>query len=141
MLDATASPACLFVATALPVAFGGLALLGPCPVGSCGSCCQYVPMCAAMLTAAMLAAFVFLYTVFRSMTTDLEKDLEGLVSAAFDAIASLAATLPLVFDSAATAGPAALVPWVFAIAFAALSVIFAFSKANQPFRKDTSCPL
>ena len=58
---------------------------------------QYVPMGAAMLTAAMLAAFVFLCTGFRSMTTGLEKDLEGLVSAAFDAIASLAATLPLVF--------------------------------------------
>ena len=55
MLDATASPACL-LATALPVAFGGVALLGPCPVGSCRSCFQYVPMGAAMLTAAMLAA-------------------------------------------------------------------------------------
>ena len=32
VLDATASLACLFAATASPVAFGGLALLGPCPV-------------------------------------------------------------------------------------------------------------
>ena len=29
LLDATAWPACLFAATALPVAFGGLALYGP----------------------------------------------------------------------------------------------------------------
>ena len=35
------------------------------------------------------------------------------------------------FDNAATAGPAALVPWVFAIAFAALSVIFAFRKRTS----------
>ena len=88
-------------------------------------------MGAAMLTAAMLAAFAFLYTGFRSMTTGLEKDFEGLVSASFDAIASLTATLPLVLDNAATAGPAVLVPWVFAIAFTALSVIFAFRKRTS----------
>ena len=45
-----------------------------------------------------------------------------------DATAPVAATLPLVFDNAATAGPAVLVPGVFEIAFAALSVIFAFRK-------------
>ena len=77
------------------------------------------------VSAAMLAAFMFLHTVFRSMTTGLEKDFKGLEPAAFDAIASLAATLPLVFDCAAIAGPAALVLWVFAFAFAALSVLFA----------------
>ena len=55
-------------------------------------------------------------------------DAEGLEPAAFDAIASLAATLPLVFDYVAIAGPAALVPWVFAFAFAALSVLFALRK-------------
>ena len=85
-------------------------------------------MGAAMLLAAMLAAIAFLCTGFGSMTTGLEKDFEGLESAAFDATAPLAATLLLVFDNAATAGPAALVPGVFAIAFAALSVIFAFRK-------------
>ena len=90
-----------------------------------------VPMGAAMLSAAMLAAFMFLHTGFRSMTTGLEKDLKGSEPAAFDAIASLAATLPLVFDYAATAGPAALVPWVFAIAFAALSVICALRKRTS----------
>ena len=131
LLDATASSACLVAATALPVAFGGLALYGPCPVGSSGSCFQYVPMGAAMLSAAMLAAFMFLHTGFRSMTTGLEKDLNCLEPAAFDAIASLAATLPLVFDYAAVAGPAALVPWVFAIAFAALSVLFALQKRTS----------
>ena len=115
----------------MPVAFGGLALYGPCPVGSSGSCFQYVPMGAAMLSAAMLAAFMFLHTGFRSMTTGLEKDLNCLEPAAFDAIASLAATLPLVFDYAAVAGPAALVPWVFAIAFAALSVLFALQKRTS----------
>ena len=41
----------LVAATALPVAFGGVALHGPCPVGSSGSCFQYVPMGAAMLAA------------------------------------------------------------------------------------------
>ena len=128
LLDATASSACLVAATDLPVAFGGLALCGPCPVGSSGSCFQYVPMGAAMLSAAMLAAFMFLHMGFRSMTTGLEKDLKGLEPAALDAIASLAATLPLVFDYAAIAGPAALVPGVFAFAFAALSVLFALRK-------------
>ena len=64
---------------------------------ACGSCFQHVPMGAAMLSAAMLAAFMFLHTGFRSMTTGLEKDMKGLEPAAFDAIASLAATLPLVF--------------------------------------------
>ena len=123
LLDATASPACLVAATALPVAFGGFAFHGHCPVGFCGSCFQHVPM-----GAAMLAAFMFLHTGFGSMTTGLDKDFEGLEPAPFDAIASLAATLPLDLDTAATAGPAALVPWVFAIAFAALSVIFAFRK-------------
>ena len=59
VLHATASPACLFAATALPVAFGGVALYGPCPVGSSGSCFQYVPMGAAMLTAAMLRCDCF----------------------------------------------------------------------------------
>ena len=77
LLDATAALACLVAATALPVAFGGVALHGPCPVGSSGSCFQCVPMGAALLSAAMLAAIVFLYTGFRSMTTGLEKDLEG----------------------------------------------------------------
>ena len=108
LLDATASSACLVAATDLPVAFGGLALCGPCPVGSSGSCFQYVPMGAAMLSAAMLAAFMFLHMGFHSMTTGLEKDLKGLEPAALDAIASLAATLPLVFDYAAIAG---LLPW------------------------------
>ena len=59
VLDATASPACLFAATALPVAFAGVALHGPCPVGSSGSCFQYVPMGAVRLSAAMLAAIAF----------------------------------------------------------------------------------
>ena len=54
LFDATASPACLVAATALPVAFGGVALHGCCPVGSSGSCFQHVPMGAAMLSAAML---------------------------------------------------------------------------------------
>ena len=76
MLDASALPACLVAATALPVAFGGFALHGPSPVGSRGSCFQHVPMGAAMLSAAMLAAFMFLHTGFRSMTTGLEKDLK-----------------------------------------------------------------
>ena len=97
LIDATASLACLVAAPALPVAFGGFALHGPSPVGFCSSCFEHVPMCAVMLSAPMLAAFMFLHTGFRSMTTGLEKDLEGLESAAFDAIASLAAILPLVF--------------------------------------------
>ena len=66
------------------------------------------------------------------MTFGLEKDFESLEPADFDAIASLAATLPLVFDHAATGGPAALVPGVFAFAFAALSAIFAFRKRTSP---------
>ena len=66
-------------------------------MGFCGSCFQHVPMGAAMLSAAMLAAFMFLHTEFRSMATGLEKDLKGLEAAAFDVIASLAATLPLGF--------------------------------------------
>ena len=126
LLDATASLACLVAATALPVAFGGVALHGPCPVGSSGSCFQYVPMGAAMLSAPMLAAIAFLNTGFGSMTFGLEKDFESSEPADFDAIASLAATLPLVFDYAATGGPAALVP---GCAFSDLC----FSKANQPF--------
>ena len=76
----------------------------------------------------IVAAIAFLCTGFGSMTTFLEKDFEGSESAAFDVTASLAVTLPLVFDNAATAGPAALVPGVFAIAFAALPVFFAFRK-------------
>ena len=90
--DATASPACLVAATALPVAFGGVALHGPCPVGSSGSCFQYVPMGAAMLSAAMPAAIAFLCMGFGSTTIGLEKDFESLEPADFDAIASLAAT-------------------------------------------------
>ena len=66
----------------------------------------------AMLSAAMLAAIAFLYTGFSSTTTGLEKDFEGFESAAFDATAPLAATLPVVFDNAATVGPAALVPGI-----------------------------
>ena len=132
LLDSTASPACLVAATALPVAFGGVALHGPCPVGSSGSCFQYVPMGAAMLSAAMLAAIAFLCMGFGSMIFGWEKDFEGLEPADFDAIASLAATLPLVFDCAATGGPAALVPGVFAFAFAALSATFAFRKRTSP---------
>ena len=62
LLDANASLACLIAATALPVASGGFALHGPSPVGFCGSCFQHVPMGAAMLSAAMLAAFMFLHT-------------------------------------------------------------------------------
>ena len=81
VLDATASPACLFAATALPVAFGGVALYGTCPVGSSGTCLQCVPMGAATLSAAMLAAIAFLCTGFGSMTTGSE----SLESAAFDA--------------------------------------------------------
>ena len=77
LLDATASPACLVAATALPVAFGGFALHGHSPVGFCGSCFQHVPMGAAMSSAAMLAAIAFLHTGFRSRTTGLEKDLKG----------------------------------------------------------------
>ena len=91
----------------LPVAFGGVALYGLCPVGSSGSCCQHVPM-----GAAMLAAVGFLFMGFGSTTAGLEKNFEGLESAAFDV---------------ATAGRLALVPGVFAFAFA--------SKAYQPFRK------
>ena len=122
----------MVAATALPVAFGGVALHGPCPVGSSGSCFQYVPMGAAMLSAAMLAAIAFLCMGFGSTTIGLEKDFESLEPADFDAIASLAATLPLVFDYAATVGPAALVPGVFAFAFAALLAIFAFRKRTSP---------
>ena len=132
LFDATASPACLVAATALPVAFGGFALHGPSPVGFCGSCFQHVPMGAAMVSAAMLAAIAFLCMGFSSMTTGWEKDLRGLEPAAFDAIATLAASLPLVVDYAATAGPAALVPGFFAFAFAALSAIFAFRKRTSP---------
>ena len=58
LVDATASLACLFAATALTVALGGFALYGPGPMGSGGSCFQYVPMCAAMLSGATLAAIV-----------------------------------------------------------------------------------
>ena len=92
LLDATASPACFVAATALPVAFGGVAFHGLCPAGSSGSCFQYVPM-----GAAMLAAIAFLCMGFGSTTIGLEKDFEGLEPVDFDAIASLAATLPLVF--------------------------------------------
>ena len=141
LLDATASPACLVAATALPVAFGGFALHGPSPVGFCGSCFQLVPMGAAMLSAAMLAAIAFLCMGFSSMTTGLEKDLKGLEPAASDAIATLAATLPLVFDYAAIAGPAALVPGVFAFAFAALSAIFALRKRTSPSGSSQVVPL
>ena len=52
----------------------------------------------------MLAAIAFLCMGFSSMTTGLEKDLKGLEPAASDAIATLAATLPLVFDYG-------LLPW------------------------------
>ena len=131
----------MVAATALPVAFGGVALYGPCPLGSSGSCVQYVPMGAVMLSAATLAAIAFLCMGFGSTTIGSEKDFEGLEPADFDAIASLAATLPLVFDYAVIARPAALVPWVFAFAFAAFSVLFALRKQNQPFRKDSSCLL
>ena len=108
VLDATASPACLFAATALPVAYGGYVLYGPCPVGSSGSCFQYVLMGAAMLSAAMLAAIAFLFMEFGSTTTGLEKDFEGLESAAFDATAPPAATLPLVLTMLRLLG---LLPW------------------------------
>ena len=96
MLDATASLACLFAASALPVAFGGFALHGPGPVGSRSSCFQHVPMGAAMLSAAMLAATAMgLFVGFGSMTAGLENDSEGLELAAFDATAWPAATLRL----------------------------------------------
>ena len=74
LLDATASPACLVAATALPVAlpFMGLVLWA-----SAAVCFPHVPMGAAMLSAAMLAAFIFLHTVFLSMTTGLEERFEG----------------------------------------------------------------
>ena len=134
VLDATASPACLFAATALPVAFGGVALYGPCPVGSSGSFFQYVPMGAAMLSAVMLAAIAFLFMGFDSMTTGFVKDFGGLESAAFDTTAPSAATLPLVFDIAATVGPAALVPEVFCNCLRCVFSHLCFSKAYQPFR-------
>ena len=136
LLDANASLACLVAATAFPVAFGGFALHGPSPVCFCGSCFQHVPM-----GAAMLAAIMFLHTGFRSMTTGLEKYLKGLEPAAFDAIASLAATLPLVFDYAAIDGPAALVPWVFAFVFAALSVLFALRKRTSLSGRNQVVPM
>ena len=109
VLDATASLACL-PRPPCPLPLVAFALYGPCPVGSSDSCFQYVPMGAAMLSAAMLAAIAFLFMGFGSTTTGLETDFEGLESAAFDASAPPAATLPLVFDIAATAEPAALVP-------------------------------
>ena len=87
VLDATASPR-----PPCPLPLVALPFHGPCPVGSSGSCFQYVPMGAAMLSAAMLAAIAFLCTGF---------------------------------------GSTGLLPWYlffFAIAFAALSVIFAFRK-------------
>ena len=84
-------------ATALPVAFGGVAFYDPCPLGSSGSCFSVFSDGAAMLSAAMLAAIAFLCTGFGSTTTGLEKDFECLESAAFDATASLAATSPLFF--------------------------------------------
>ena len=97
VLDATASLACLFAASALPVAFGRFALYGPCPVGSRGGCFQHVPMGAAMLSAAMLAATACgLFMEVGSMATGLENDSEFLELAAFDATAWLAAILPMV---------------------------------------------
>ena len=71
----------------------------------------------------------------------LEKDFESLEAADFDVIASLAATLPLVFDYAAIAGPAALVPGVFAFAFAALSALFALRKRTSPSGSIQVVPL
>ena len=67
-----------------------------------------------------------LFMGFGSMATGLKNESEGKEPAVFDVNAWPAATLPLVFDIAATAGPAALVPGVFVIAFAALSVVLAF---------------
>ena len=108
LLDATASPACLFAATALPVAFGGLALYGPCPVGSSGSCFQYVPM-----GAAMLAAIAFLFMGFRSMTTGLEKYFGWFSVCCLRCDCSACCDFTFGFDNAATAGPSALVPCFF----------------------------
>ena len=100
LLDATASPACLVAATAWPCPSWALPrgflwqLFSVCSDGcsdavSCDAGCDCVPVHGVSLD-------------------DLEKDLEGSESAAFDVIASLAASLPLVFDNAAAAGPAAL---------------------------------
>ena len=131
VLDATASPACLFAATALPVASGGFALHGPGPVGFRGSCFQHVPMGATMLSAAIAFG---LFMGFGSMTAGLEKDSEGLEPAAFDATAWSAATLPLVFDIAATVGHAAFVPgFFFVTTFAALSALNMFGRFAGKF--------
>ena len=87
---------------------------GCCDAVSCDVGCVYVPAHGVSLNDHWLG-----------------ERFEGFEPAAFDAIASLAATLPLVFDYAAIAGPAALVPWFFAIAFAALSVIFTLRKQTS----------
>ena len=56
----------------------------------------------------------------------MENDFEGLEPAVIDATAEPAATVPLIFGNAATAGLAAFVPWVFVITHAVLSVVYVF---------------
>ena len=110
LLDATASRTCLFAAFFLPVALGGFALLNaPSPMGSRGSCFQFVPG-AAMLLVAMLAAMLMAASMLDwvgSMfgASGLETDIKGLWTAAFDATVVLATR-----------------PWVFTMLIAALSV-------------------
>ena len=118
LLDTTASLACLIAATALPVAFGGLALHGPCPVGFSGSCFQYVPMGAAMLPAAMRLCSCTRGFVQRPLAWRKIWRVQSLLPSM--RLLRLLRPYLWFFDNAATAGPAALVPWFFAIAFAAL---------------------
>ena len=125
LLNMTASTVCMSVVTVLPVALGGFALDGPDPAGSRGSCFQFALKGYAMLSAVMLAVTAIELTagfglVVAGERIDLdsgiicdvgmENEFEGLEPAKIDATAEPAATVPLVFEHAATAGLAAFVP-------------------------------
>ena len=101
LLDATASPTCLCAAFFLLVALGGFALLiGPCPVGSCGSCFQFVPWGAAMTLAAMLAATPLAASMLEWGASGFENDFLGIEIAATGVFVMLFAALSVVVSKA-----------------------------------------
>ena len=70
-----------------------------------------------------------------------KNDFEGLEPTVIDVTAEPAATVPLVFENAATACLAAFVPWVFVIARAVLSVIHVVRAIARFVRRPEVVPL
>ena len=91
LLDATASLARMYAATAMPVALCGLYVPGP--MGFVGICCEKIPRCAAMLSAAVLAAIVIFVMLCRYAGSLEAGENEGSVAALLEIVHTAGMTL------------------------------------------------